>query len=67
MDHVQLTVLRGKLISVESGYALDIMEAGDVQTEAKGFLEQYPDMPKEERARCEALLLAGKPTVGRVL
>jgi hydrogenase maturation factor len=66
MDHTVLTVLHGKLIAVESGYALDIVDASEVREEARGFLDQYPDMPQEERERCKALLMAGKPTAGKV-
>jgi hypothetical protein len=66
MDHTVFTVLRGKLIAVESGYSLDIMDASEVREEAQAFLTMYPNMPHEEQERCKALLMAGKPTAGKV-
>jgi hypothetical protein len=67
MDQTLFKVLRGKIDAIERGFALDIYSAADVRDEAQEILNDHPDLPKEERARLDALLAAGEPTRGLIL
>ncbi len=65
MDDTLLTVLRGKITALEKGYEVGIYSAEEVSDEANTLLRQHNDMPKKERARLEALALAGTATRGK--
>ncbi len=61
LDNTTLTVIRGKLTALETGYRVGILEAGELWSEAQDLLDNHPDMPEAERERAEALKLASVP------
>lgn len=67
MDETLLTVLRGKITALEQGYEVGIYDASEVKDEAETLLNKYTDMPKAERARLEALKLAGTKSRGKLM
>jgi hypothetical protein len=67
MDKHRLAVLRGRLQTAETGFEVRMFNALYVREIVTGILEDYPDMPDEERDRVENLKLAASETRGRVL
>jgi hypothetical protein len=59
MDKFRLTVLRGHLQALETGFAVQMYDANEVREAAESLADNYPDMPDEERARVDTLKLAG--------
>lgn len=66
MNVTLLSILRGKLLALESGWFVGVYEPYDLKVEADELLADYPDMPAAERERAEALKLAGVPARGLV-
>ncbi len=67
MNDAILTVIRGKLTSLETGFLVGMYEADELKSEAEDLLTAHPDMPADERQRAEALKLAVAPTRGKTL
>lgn len=67
MNSTLLTILRGKLTALETGWSVGVYEPYDLKAGAEEVLMDYPDMPAAERERAEALKLASEPARGLVL
>jgi hypothetical protein len=67
MDDTTLTVIRGKLTALETGYLVEMLEPGEVAEEATALLTNHPNLPQAERRRAEALMLAVAPAAGKVM
>lgn len=67
MDKHRLAVLRGKLNSAEVGLEVRMFTTLHVRLIVEDLLEEYPDMPEEERERVEDLKLAVAEPRGLVL
>ncbi len=67
MDKHRLAALREKLKVAEIGFKTRLFQPIHMREIVAEMLDEFPDMPDEERERVENLQLAGSHTRGRVL
>lgn len=67
MDKHRLVELRGKLRVAEIGFETHMFRAIHIREIVDNLLEDYPEMPDEERERVEDLRLAATKTRGWLL
>jgi hypothetical protein len=67
VDKHRLAALREKLKTVEVGFEVRMFKSPHIRVIVADLLEEFPDMPDEERERIEDLKLAASETKGLVL
>lgn len=67
MDKHRLAELRDKLKIVEVGYEARMFKGLHIRTMVADLLDEFPDMPEDERERIEDLKLAASETKGLLL